>query len=330
MLEYADQEKDARIGFSALGPGMDPNSINKTATFVREMTNITNAKAELIARNAAEFGFKPLFKGIMYLLAKHQQQALMVRLSNTFVPVDPETWSKEYDMSCNVGLGLGSKDQQLMQLQTFGAFLQTVGASPFGTQLLDAKKVFNFGQKLCELSGFKDVSTFMNDPEGTQPPPPPKPELVQVEEIKSQTTMQAKQLEQQGKGQELMAKGQMEMQKMQQEAGLREQELRMQAELERYKADLDAQTKKEIELFRAQLSHQQEMARNESMQKPTTVVQVDGKEELRGMADHMSGHGQHMAQAVSMMAQGLQGLHQALTRPKQIIRDKTGRAIGVQ
>jgi hypothetical protein len=180
MLEYSDQEKDARVGFSALGPGMDPDSINKTATFVREMTNQTNARAKMIARNAAEFGFKPLFKGILYLLAKHQTQALMVRLNNKFVPVDPETWNKEYDMSCNVGLGVGNKEQQLMHLQAMGQDLMAISQTPFAPLLLTAEKTYNYFEKKANLCGFRDAEQFMNKPVGPDgkplpPLPPPKP-----------------------------------------------------------------------------------------------------------------------------------------------------------
>src|SRR5688572_17042593 len=191
MLEYVDQEEEVRTGISRLFQGIDPQSINKTATGVNALINQANARVELIARNAAEFGFKPLFKGILYLLAKHQQQALMVRLSNKFVPVDPETWNKEYDMSCNVGLGTGTKDQQLMHLQAVGMMTQAIAQSPYGPLLLDAKKIRNQFEKTLNLMGFKDVDEFINDPVGpdgqVQQPPPQKPESVQVAEIKAQT-----------------------------------------------------------------------------------------------------------------------------------------------
>lgn len=240
MLEYADQEKDARVGFSAMGPGMDPDSINKTATFVREMTNQTNARAKLIARNAAEFGFKPLFRGIMYLLAKYQQQALMVRLNNKFVPVDPETWNKEYDMTCNVGLGMGSKDQQLMHLQLLGQDIQAVAASPYAPVLLTPEKIFNFFEKKANLAGFPDAEQFMKkpvNPDGTPAPlpPPPKPEAVQVAEIKAQTDQQAKAMDVQAEGAKMQMDERREAAQAQADMAVEQQKASLTLQIEREK-----------------------------------------------------------------------------------------------
>ncbi len=250
MLEYSDQEKDARVGFSALGPGMDPDSINKTATFVREMTAQTNARAKMIARNAAEFGFKPLFKGITYLLAKHQQQALMVRLNNKFTPIDPETWNKEYDMSCNVGLGVGNKEQQLMQLQALGMDIQAIAQSPFAPILLDAQKIYNLFEKKANLAGFKDTAVFLNDPVDpqtgqTKQPPPQKPEAVQVAEVKAQTDMQALQAKQQGDMQALQMNTQADAAKLQMDAQREAQQAQADMAVEQQKAQLQVQLRRE-------------------------------------------------------------------------------------
>jgi hypothetical protein len=244
MLEYADQEKDARVGFSAMGPGLDPDSINKTATYVRENAQRTDARAKLIARNAAEFGFKPLFRGIIYLLSKHQQQALMVRLNNKFVPIDPEAWNKEYDMTCNVGLGMGSKDQQLMHLQSLGMDLQAIAASPFASLLLSPKKVYNYFEKKAQLAGFKDATEFVNDPVGPDgkelpPPPPPPNPLIQTEQIKGQTQMQIAQ-----------AKGQLEMQMSQVKAQADAQIEQNRAVADQQIQQMKIQTQAQLELER--------------------------------------------------------------------------------
>lgn len=267
MLEYADQEKDSRIGFSAFGPGLDPDSINKTATWAREMSQRTDAKAKIIARNAAEFGFKPLFRGIMYLLSKHQQTALMTRLNNKFVPIDPETWSKEYDMTCNVGLGLGSKDQQLMQLQALGMDLQAIAQTPYAQLLLDAKKIFNYIEKKAQLAGFKDVTIFVNDPvdpqtgEPLQPPEQKPPEIQKAEmqiaadKEKAQAEMQMDgqkmQVEQQNEQQKLMAEQQRKERELMMEMMLKRQELMMEAQLERFKTELMAGVHERVGLAQA-------------------------------------------------------------------------------
>lgn len=250
MLEYTDQEKDARVGFSALGPGLDPASINKTATFVNAATAQTDARKKMIARNAAEFGFKPLFRGITYLLAKHQQQALMVRLNNKFVPVDPETWNKEYDMTCNVGLGVGNKEQQLMQLQALSQDIAMILQSPYGQVLVNAQNIYNLFEKKATLAGFKDVTVFMQDPVDPQTgqpkqPPPQKPESVQVAEIKAQTDSQVLQQKTQADMQSKQMDVQVEQQKMQMDAQREAAQAQADMVVEKQKADLTIQLERE-------------------------------------------------------------------------------------
>lgn len=265
MLEYTDQEKDSRIGFSDLSPGLDPGSINKTATFVRESTNQTDSRKKIIARNAAEYGFKPLFKGILYLLAKHQQEELMVRLNNKFVPVDPETWNKEYDMTCNVGLGVGSKEQQLMQLQAMGMDLQAIAQSPFASILLDPQKVFNYFEKKANLAGFKDATTFLNNPvdpntgQPLQPPPPPEPESVQVAKIKAQADGQNAQAKLQQDGQAMQAKLQADAQTASMKLQADQQREVAQAQADMAVAERDAQLKAELERFKIEKQAELEM-----------------------------------------------------------------------
>jgi hypothetical protein len=156
---------------------------------------------------------------------------------NEFVPIDPETWNKEYDMVCNVGLGMGSRDQQLMQLQAMGMDLQMIGQSPFAPILLDAAKVYNYFEKKANLAGFKDATVFLNkptNPDGSvkQPPPPPEPPQVQVAKIKAQTEAQQSQVD-----------AGIEQQKSQNDLMVERISLEMRKQYEMWKAELDAMVK---------------------------------------------------------------------------------------
>lgn len=321
MLEYADQEEEVRTGISRMFQGIDPQAINKTATGVNALLNQANARVELMARNAAEFGFKPLFRGIMYLMAKHQDKELYVRLTNNFVPIDPETWSKEYDMSCNVGLGMGTKDQQMQYLMGMAQDQMMLMQTPFGQQLVTADNMFNLRQKMGEVSGFKDVSPFVSDPKNMPPPQPPGPP---PEIQKAQMQIEADQ-------QKFQAQSQMDQQKMQQEGQLQIQKAQIDAEIAKYKADLDAQVKIQVEQMRMNLEHERGLLqvrtqadlggrKIEAMNRQKEMPETEGEEP----------EDNQMVQVMAMLADGLNGLKDAMSRPKTIVRGKDGRAIGVQ
>lgn len=241
MLEYVKQEIESRTGIARYLQGFDPDSLNQTKGGMQILQNNAQIRLKMYARNFAELCLKPMFKGILYLLSKNQQEGLTLRLRNEFIPIDPRAWQTEYDMTINVGLGTGAKDQQLTMLQSLGMDLAQVGQTPFAQQLLDAKKIYNFLEKKAELCGFKDVTQFVNNPD-TQPPPQPQtPPEIQVAQIKEEGAMKREEM-----------KAQTESQKLQQEAQLDTAERQATLMMDERRMQME----KELELFKAQLKHE--------------------------------------------------------------------------
>ena len=68
---------------------------------------------------------------------------LAFRLRGEFVEYDPNEWRDQYDMTVNVGLGTGDKQQQLA---VFGNLLQTqmsLAQSPFGQLMIQPQNIYN-------------------------------------------------------------------------------------------------------------------------------------------------------------------------------------------
>ena len=127
----------------------------------------------------ADTGVKSLFRGILHLLGKYQDKAKLVRMRGKYVQYDPRTWANEYDISINVGLGSGDRDQKLAMLQMILAkqeqILQQFGPS---NPLVTVGQYRNTLAKFIESAGFKDANAFLNEitPEQdaalAQPQPP--------------------------------------------------------------------------------------------------------------------------------------------------------------
>jgi len=268
MLEYMDSVQAKRTGVNDAQQGMDPDVLsNVTAAAVAAMMKSNSGKLELIARIFAETGVKSLFKGILYLLGKYQDKAKIVRMRGKYVQFDPRTWSNEYDVSVNVGLGSGDRDQKLTMLQMVLAkqeqIIQQYGpANP----LVTVGQYRNTLARFIEAAGFKDATAFMNEitPEmdaQLSQPKPPSPDaqaevaqmLMQVEREKTQAKSQidaAKlDLERQSLEAEFTRKGiemQMKNQKDQAEIRIKEAQLavqQLQAVLAMDLADEDSRNK---------------------------------------------------------------------------------------
>ncbi len=194
MLEYLDNVQAKRTGVNDSQQGLDPDVLNNvSATAVAAMMKSNSGKLELIARIFAETGVKSLFKGILHLLGKYQDQAKLIRMRGKFVAFDPRTWANEYDVSINVGLGSGDREQKLAMLQMILAkqqeILQGYGAS---NPLVSVAQYRDTLARLIEAAGFKDASAFINQitPEQnaalSQPQPPAPDAQAEVAQMLAQ------------------------------------------------------------------------------------------------------------------------------------------------
>jgi len=212
MLEYLDAVQAKRTGVSDAQQGLDPDVLNNvTATAVAAMMKSNSGKLELIARIFAETGVKSLFRGILHLLGKYQDKPRIVRMRGKYVTFDPRTWANEYDISVNVGLGSGDRDQKLAMLQMVLAkqeqIIQQYGPS---NPLVSIGQYRNTLAKFIESAGFKDANEFMNEitPEQNaqlSQPQPPTPDAqaeiaamlakVETEKIQAKAQIDAAKLE---------------------------------------------------------------------------------------------------------------------------------------
>ena len=179
MLDYMDQVLQKRSGVTQTSQGLDPNILqNTTATAIAAMQQAGSGRLEMIARIFADTGVKDLFAGIFHLLCKYQDKERVIRLRGKYVNVDPRNWKTNYDVSINVGLGTGNKDQQMamaaMVLQKQEQILSTQG---FANPLVTVGQYRNTLGRFIEAAGYKDSNEFFKeitpelDAQISQPPP---------------------------------------------------------------------------------------------------------------------------------------------------------------
>lgn len=211
MLEYMDNIQAKRTGINDASQGLDPNILqNTTAAAIAAMQNAAGSKMELIARIFAETGIKDLFRNILHLLCKYQDKSRVIRLRGKYVAVDPREWDTEYDITVNVGLGTGNRQEQMamlgMVLQKQEQIIQQYGP---------ANPLVSVGQyratlgRFIEAAGFKDSSRFFNEitPEMDAALSQPQPQGQQVDPM-----VQAVMAQTQAQIQAMMAKAEADIQ----------------------------------------------------------------------------------------------------------------------
>jgi len=239
LMDYVDQLKEQRTGMSKASQGLDANALQSTtASAISATVRGAQVKLESYARTMAETGVKDLFRGILHLVTKYDQKPRIVRLRNSFVPIDPREWHSEFDVVVQVGLGTADDEQKIAFLtqiaQKQEQILMQMGAN---NPIVSMEQYVNTLRSIAEIGGFKDADLFFNSPQqiammqqqmAQQPP-------------QQDAAMAEMQAEMALKRERMMMEIELEREKMQAELELRRQELQAEAQLRAIKAATDAE-----------------------------------------------------------------------------------------
>jgi hypothetical protein len=265
MLDYMDQMREDRTGMSKAAMGLDPDALQSTTkAAVAATVSASQSRLELQARLLAE-GMKKLFKGILYLMTTHQDKPRMVRLRNEWVEIDPRVWNANMDVTINIGLGNGDTNERIQGLTMIAGkqeqIMQQFGLSnPVVTPAMYIRSI----QKIIELSGFKDASSYIQTlpadfqmPQADAPKPTPEEVLAQVQAQSIQADIQKK-----------AAELELKREQMIRDDDYRRDQMAQDLMLKKYELELKYQT----QISTAEIQAQQAMDR-EAMQQESAIVQ---------------------------------------------------------
>lgn len=198
-LEYLDTVRENRTGQTKYNQGLDADTLNKTATGVNAIMGAAALRIELIARIFAEIGVRRAFRLLLRLLVRHQDKPRVVRLRNRWIAIDPRGWNAEMDVSVAVGLGSGTRDQELGHLlaiwdkQVQAMQLQGGPAGP----LVSVGNLYQTAAKIVHNAGIKSADGFFSDPRLAPPPapPPPMPPDPAMADVQARAALEARRLD---------------------------------------------------------------------------------------------------------------------------------------
>jgi hypothetical protein len=192
---------------------------------------------------------KKLFKGILYLMTTHQDKPRMVRLRNEWVQIDPRVWNANMDVTINIGLGNGDTNERIQGLTMIAnkqdQIIQQYGLdNPVATPAMYIRTM----QKIIELSGFKDASSYIQNlpadfqfPQAQPPKPTPEEVLAQVQAQSIQADIQKKAAELELKREQMIRDDDYRRDQMAQDLMLKKYELELKYQTQISTAEIQAQ-----------------------------------------------------------------------------------------
>ena len=269
-LEYFDATREWRTGVTRQGQGIDASALqNQSATAALQGFTAAQARMKLIARIFAETGIRDLFALLHAEIRQHGDQAQTVRLRNEWVTVDPREWKERNDLTIDVGLGDGGKQQQLSNIMAVIG-LQKEALAAGKTNLVQDKHLYNSAKSVVKLIGKKDAEEFFADPDAKDEqgqlvnPPPQPPQDPKVMELQMKAQLDQKADERKAQIETVQAQSDMatNQAKIQGDAQLNEQKFAFEKEIK----VLEFQLKREelaMELEFKREQHQQDMRMRE-------------------------------------------------------------------
>ncbi|MDE1828610.1 MAG: hypothetical protein KGH65_05620 [Candidatus Micrarchaeota archaeon] len=197
-LEYVDHQREMRTGIGKDTMGVDADAL-QDVTKAGQLAAMSAAagKVELVARLLAE-GVKDLFMKIHAEMRRNQNQPMMMQLAGRWVQVDPSQWGERTQISVNVGLGSGNREESRANLMLLSQMQEKV--APFG--LIGPKEAFETFKHGAYLLGFENPSMYAMDPDSQeyqqamaqrqQTPPDPR---IQAAQINAQAGLQKAKLQ---------------------------------------------------------------------------------------------------------------------------------------
>jgi hypothetical protein len=267
-------------------------------------------KIELIARIFAETGVKEMMWQIFALIQRNVKREKLIRLGDKWVPIDPRAWSNKMDMTVNVGLGTGSRDQLLAGSQIIGQIQLEMIKGGFLGRTVTEQNVYNYAHEVSAAVMPKKADLFFTDPSGMPPPeekPDPKIEMQKQKAIMADKTKR-----------DVTAV-----------TFLTEIAKLKNAPPPQPQPPEDKTPDRMHEMGMARMQQDHEMAMQNETLKPqkdqTEILEMDAKKTDQVM-ELMKGQAQVLKQMQAMQAQ----MVKIMSAPKKLITDDNGEPIGVE
>lgn len=282
-MEMMSAERESRTGVTRQSQGLNPDSMNKTATGMGMLMAQSQQIELYITRNFAEQLVASMFAKL-YRLMRRYGQSFRMKIEGKYRQVDPSRWPEEIDMNINVGIGTGNKDQKLNARNALFTIQQGIVAA--GGRIVGEEQVYQNVRGFVQDSGLGSPSDYVLNPADLGPAPEkPDPEVV-----KAQTEAQTQQAKDQQ--QHELAIGRLTLQQQEQEAqnqlAARQQEFELAAArerealkstLERDRANFEAGLARERQAFDMEMAVQQAQFNRDMARRKAADSEADNGEE---------------------------------------------------
>jgi hypothetical protein len=157
---------------------------------VEQLATMSQQRQKIIARNFATQFVKPLYQEVYQLVCENEEQERIVELSGKYVACDPRSWKEKRDVVIELNLGYGEQERES---QKYMAMHQHFANDPTLSKMYQPQNQYQLMAKVMELSGIKDVASYLTNPEQMPPEQPDPAQQLEMQMAQKQIELQERQ-----------------------------------------------------------------------------------------------------------------------------------------
>jgi hypothetical protein len=191
-INLLDEDRENNTGVSALSQGLNKDAVSKqnSAALVEQLATMSQQRQKVIARNFASQFVKPLYQMVYQLVAENETEEKIVELAGNYVPINPQSWREKRDVVIELNLGYGEQEREAAK---YLAMHQQFSNDPNLSKMYTPQNQYALASKILDLSGIKEVSAYLTDPQNIPPSPPSPAEQMQMQMAQKQLEIQERQ-----------------------------------------------------------------------------------------------------------------------------------------
>lgn len=262
-IEYMATVAEQRSGVVRNAQGLNPDTLHDTKGGMEKLFSAAQRRVRMIARLIAETLVKDAFLNLHGEIRDHCQHEMRVRRGGKWVAVNPASWSARNDMTIEVGLGSGGREQEIMALKDLigmqMAAVEGQAAGMIKIPLVTEQQLYNSARRYSERIGLKAPELFWQDPEEVMQQMAaagPQEEQPDPEMMKVQAEMEMAKAKLQMQAEEAQQRMQLDKQRAEFDAQLQAAKVQAEQQAQREKAQLEAQLAREKAQFEAQMARE--------------------------------------------------------------------------
>lgn len=264
-LQYFDQRVEQASGVMRHAQGNKDEGITETADGIRRLQAAANARVELIGLWAID-GLERVIKAILDLVAAHQDQPKIIRVSGKPMPIDPRGWTEDMTVTVNAGRAAETAEDELQKLSLISQKQEQILMQAPNNPIVGLENYAQTLQDMTRKAGIKTPERHFKLPpkgydeakakEAAQAGPQQDPKVIEAQE---KAKLREAEANHEARMQQVEFNHKRQMEEFDKQAAIRVKEAQIQAELEL--AKVQEAIRERIKLVEIEADNQIQMLR---------------------------------------------------------------------